>query len=103
MRRGALYLDGILNGEAEHRVLIHTLTDAMGFPAVIDHLDINEPLASGRRRAAKPAEEADEMDETSPYESEEMTEGSWGARDDETSYSSAGRPLPEQDREYRDG
>ena len=39
-RKGVVYLKGIVPNEAEHQILVKTLTDVLGFESIIDHLQI---------------------------------------------------------------
>jgi len=43
-RAGVVYLSGALPGEAEHQILLNTLTDVMGFQEIVDHLAIADLL-----------------------------------------------------------
>ena len=39
-RKGVVYLSGTVPSEAEHQILLRTLTDVMGFKEIIDHLQV---------------------------------------------------------------
>ncbi|MGZ9214924.1 MAG: TraR/DksA C4-type zinc finger protein [Candidatus Binatia bacterium] len=39
-RKGVVYLSGLLPSEAEHQILLKTLTDVMGLQEIVDHLEI---------------------------------------------------------------
>lgn len=43
-RKGVVHLSGILPSEAEHQILLQTLTDVLGFKDVVDHLEVAELL-----------------------------------------------------------
>jgi len=43
-RHGVVYLDGALPSAGEHQVLLKLLTDVVGFPEVVDHVQIKEIL-----------------------------------------------------------
>jgi RNA polymerase-binding transcription factor DksA len=49
-RKGAVYLSGVLPSEAEHQILLQTLTDVMGLREIIDHLAIEELLWQTEKR-----------------------------------------------------
>jgi len=49
-RRGVVYLSGVLPSEAEHQILLKTLTDVMGLQAIVDHLEIEELLWQTEKR-----------------------------------------------------
>jgi DnaK suppressor protein len=50
MRRGVLYLDGVVPGEHEHQIVMQILTDILGFSAIVDRLEINELILENRER-----------------------------------------------------
>jgi len=49
-RKGAVYLSGSVPSEAEHQILLHTLTDVMGFKEIIDHLQVEALLWQTEKR-----------------------------------------------------
>src|SRR5574341_1462896 len=49
-RTGVVYLSGTLPSEAEHQVLLQTLTDVMGFTEVVDHLETENLLWQTEKR-----------------------------------------------------
>jgi len=49
-RKGAVYLSGSVPSEAEHQILLHTLTDVMGFKEIIDHLQLEALLWQTEKR-----------------------------------------------------
>jgi len=57
-RKGVVYLTGALPSEAEHQILLQTLTDVLGFKEIVDHIEIEELLwENDRRTREKPPEE----------------------------------------------
>jgi RNA polymerase-binding transcription factor DksA len=57
-RKGVVHLTGALPSEAEHQILLQTLTDVLGFKEIVDHIEIEELLWENDRRAReKPPEE----------------------------------------------
>src|SRR5208283_4529393 len=44
LKKGVLFLDGTLESEAEHELIVQVLTDSMGFSAIIDRIRINDLL-----------------------------------------------------------
>jgi len=42
VRKGVLYLDGIVADSSEHEMVIQILTDVMGFSAIVDRIELNE-------------------------------------------------------------
>jgi DnaK suppressor protein len=49
-RKGVVYLSGTLPSEAEHQILLQTLTDVMGFKEVVDHLETENLLWQTEKR-----------------------------------------------------
>jgi len=49
-RKGVIYLSGVIPGEAEHQILLQTLTDVMGLKEIVDHLEIEELLWQTEKR-----------------------------------------------------
>jgi DnaK suppressor protein len=45
VRKGVLYLDGIVANPAEHQTIIQILTDVMGFSTIVDRIELNEMVA----------------------------------------------------------
>jgi RNA polymerase-binding transcription factor DksA len=57
-RKGVVHLTGALPSEAEHQILLQTLTDVLGFKEIVDHIEIEELLWENERRTReKPPEE----------------------------------------------
>ena len=49
-RKGVVYLSGALPSEAEHQILLATLTDVMGLKEIVDHLEIEDLLWQTEKR-----------------------------------------------------
>ncbi len=49
IRSGTIYLEGAVNGEDDHQVVLEFLTEEMGFGFLVDLLEVDE-LRRGRRR-----------------------------------------------------
>ena len=43
-RKGVLFLEGMLESEVEHELIVQVLTDSMGFSAIVDRIGINDLL-----------------------------------------------------------
>jgi DnaK suppressor protein len=43
LRKGVVFLDGTLESEAEHDLVVQILADSMGFSSIVDRIEINEP------------------------------------------------------------
>ncbi len=41
-RKGVVFLEGTIESEAEHDLIVQTLTDSMGFSSIVDRIEINE-------------------------------------------------------------
>jgi len=65
-RKGVVYLSGKVPGETEHQILLHTLTDVLGFKEIVDHLDVEELLWQTERRAKEAVPELTQRWEDSP-------------------------------------
>jgi hypothetical protein len=65
-RKGVIYLSGKVPSEAEHQILLHTLTDVLGFKEIVDHLDVEELLWQTERRARETVPELTQRWEDSP-------------------------------------
>jgi DnaK suppressor protein len=65
-RKGVVYLSGKIPSEAEHQILLHTLTDVLGFKEVVDHLDVEGLLWETERRARETAPEVTQRWKDSP-------------------------------------
>ena len=50
-RKGIVYLSGKIPSETERQILLHTVTDVLGFKEIVDHLDVEELLWQTERRA----------------------------------------------------
>jgi DnaK suppressor protein len=42
VRKGVVFLDGTLESEAEHDLIVQILTDSMGFSSIVDRIEISE-------------------------------------------------------------
>ena len=42
LKKGVVFLDGTIESEAEHDLIVQTLTDSMGFSSIVDRIEINE-------------------------------------------------------------
>lgn len=65
-RKGVVYLSGKIPSETEHQILLHTLTDVLGFNEVVDHLGVEALLWQTERRAREAAPELTQNWEDSP-------------------------------------
>jgi RNA polymerase-binding transcription factor DksA len=54
-RKGVVYLSGKLPSEAEHQILLHTLTDVLGFKEIVDHLEVEQLVWQTEQRAPERA------------------------------------------------
>ena len=91
-RRGVVYLDGSLPSEAEHQIVLHTITDLMGLTEIVDRIQIKEILweredrnREGHASEAKPWEE--------PYGTEDITE----SHEEGVDFVPPTRPVPEEE------
>ena len=56
-RKGVVYLSGKVPSEAEHHILLHTLTDVLGLQEIVDHIDVAELVWETDRRTREVAPE----------------------------------------------
>jgi RNA polymerase-binding transcription factor DksA len=64
-RKGVVHLSGKLPSEAERQILLHTLTDVLGFREIVDQLDVEELLWQTERRAGDTEPQATQRPEDS--------------------------------------
>jgi hypothetical protein len=68
-RKGVVHLTGVLPSQAEHQILLQTLTDVLGFKEIVDHIEIEELLWENDQRAReKPPEEQPSWEDSSGTE-----------------------------------
>ena len=96
-RKGVVYLEGSVPSESEHQILLKTLTDIMGFGAIIDHLQINELIWEREDRAPGKDTNALGKDECSVYNEEEITDDVFESLKEEIPYIFPDRPPPEEE------
>jgi len=65
-RNGVVYLSGKVPSAAEHQILLHTLTDVLGFKEIIDRLDVEELVWQTERRTKETAPEVTQRWEELP-------------------------------------
>lgn len=97
IRNGVLYLDGTIPSEPERQILIQTLTDVMGFSAVVDHLELTELPWERSDRAPGTRSRPATLEDKLFYDQEDLTEDLFVARNDETPYSPPEEPVPFQE------
>jgi RNA polymerase-binding transcription factor len=90
-RKGVVFLSGKLPSEAEHQILLHTLTDVLGFKEIVDHLDIEELLWESDRRAREVPPE-----QTTRWEDSPGTEDIVETNEDGTEFIAPAKPTPEE-------
>jgi len=73
-RRGVVYVDGTLPSEAEHRILLHLLTDVIGLEEVVDHVRVNELLWERDERSKEEAPSVVRVAGIEPAETEDIVE-----------------------------
>lgn len=90
-RNGVVHLSGKLPSEAEHQILLHTLTDVLGLKEIVDRLDIEELLWESDRRARElPAEQ------TARWEDSPGTEDIVEANEQGTEFIAPAKPTSEE-------
>ncbi len=77
-KKGVVLLDGRLESETEHQVVLKVLSDSMGFSSVVDRIEINEPEAN-LEEVSEGAQEEDGEPEPIFFD-REMSEEAFNAR-----------------------
>jgi RNA polymerase-binding transcription factor len=90
-REGIVHLSGKLPSEAEHQVLLHTLTDVLGFTEIDDRLDIEELLWETERRTRELP-----MEEPKRWEDSPGTEDIVESNEEGTEFIAPAKPTPEE-------
>ena len=90
-RKGVVYLSGKLPSEAEHQILLDTLTDVLGFKEIVDHLDIEELLWQSDQRARELAPE-----ETARWKDSPGSEDIFETNEEGTEFIAPAKPIPEE-------
>lgn len=91
-RKGIVYLSGILPSEAEHQILLQTLTDVLGFQDVVDHLEMEELLWERETRTLeKPPEEIPPWQE--PAGTEDIAEST----EEDKEFVPPSKPTPKEE------
>ena len=92
-RKGVVYLSGVLPSEAEHQILLKTLTDVMGLQAIVDHLEIEELLWQTEKRTRNEvgAEIVPRWQE--PPASEDIVE----SMEEDQEFVAPGKPTPSEE------
>jgi len=91
-RKGVVYLSGKVPGEPEHQILLHTLTDVLGFEEVVDRLDIEELLWQTERRAREKPPAVTQRWEDSPG-TEDVVE----TLEEDKEFTAPDKPPPEEE------
>lgn len=92
-RKGVVYLDGVLPSTAEHQILLHTITDVMGLPNVVDRVRVSG--APWEREDRSP--EGPPAEEQKPWEAPPETEDIVEAAETGTDFTAPDRPLPDEE------
>lgn len=87
VRRGAVNLEGVVPGEAEHQAILRTLMREMGFASVVDRLEVEEVQAEHNDDANAEGEELDETEvEELLIEEGGIAEGLFEGQGDDSPY-----------------
>jgi RNA polymerase-binding protein DksA len=90
-RKGVVYLSGKIPSEAEHQILLHTLSDVLGFSEIVDHLDVAELLWETDRRARGLAPQV-----TARWEDSPGTEDIVETLEEDTEFVAPAKPTPDE-------
>jgi DnaK suppressor protein len=90
-RKGVVYLSGTLPSEAEHQILLQTLTDVMGFKEIVDHLEVEELLWQTEKRTREVGPELTPRWQEPPA-SEDIVESA----EEDKEFVAPAKPTPEE-------
>jgi hypothetical protein len=90
-RQGVVYLSGKIPSEAEHKILLHTLSDVLGFKEIVDHLGVEELLWQTERRARDLPPEV-----TTRWEESPPTEDVVESHEEGKEFVAPGKPQPDE-------
>jgi RNA polymerase-binding protein DksA len=90
-RKGVVYLSGKIPSEAEHQILLHTLSDVLGFSEIVDHLDVEELLWETDRRGRELPPQVTPRWEDSPG-TEDIVE----TLEEDTEFVAPAKPTPDE-------
>jgi DnaK suppressor protein len=88
-RKGVVYLSGSLPSEAEHQILLNTLTDVMGLQEIVDHLEITEVLWQTEKRTREVGQETVQRWQEPPA-SEDIVE----SMEEDKEFVAPAKPMP---------
>ena len=91
-RKGVIYLSGTVPSEAEHQILLHTLTDVMGLKKIIDHLQVVALLWQTEKRAREVGPEINPRWQEPP-----STEDSVESAEKDKEFVAPGKPTPSEE------
>jgi len=90
-RKGVVYLSGKIPSEAQHQILLHTLTDVLGLQEIVDHIDIEELVWETERRTREVAPEV-----TQRWEEPPSTEDIVEAEEEGKEFTAPAKPTPDE-------
>jgi RNA polymerase-binding transcription factor DksA len=96
-RKGVVYLKGILPNEAEHQILVKTLTDVLGFESIIDHLQICQMVWERDDHASGNLPHTANDLERLIYSMDELTDDVIESLEQEIPYILPERPQPDEE------
>jgi hypothetical protein len=90
-RNGVVHLSGKVPSEAEHGILLHTVTDVLGFREVIDRIEVEALLWQNNRRAKEPMPEI-----TRRWEDDPGTEDLVESHEEGREFVAPAKPTPDE-------
>jgi RNA polymerase-binding transcription factor DksA len=91
-RKGVVYLSGALPSEAEHQILLQTLTDVMGFQEIVDHLEVEQLLWQTEKRTREVGPEI-----TPRWQEPPATEDIVESAEEDKDYVAPAKPTPKEE------
>jgi DnaK suppressor protein len=95
IQSGVIHLEGTVLDEGEHEVILETLTDEMGFSAIVDHLEIGDMRKErGNKATRAAARHVPVFEDRSASDEEEASEDMDETQDEEANYRPSEESAP---------
>jgi DnaK suppressor protein len=91
-RNGVVHLSGALPSEAEHQILLNTLTDVLGFKEIVDHVEVEELLWENEKRTKEMGPEM-----ISPWQEPPPTEDIVESEEEGKEFVAPAKPTPQEE------
>ena len=92
VRKGVVHLSGTLPSEAEHQILLSTLTDVLGFKEIVDRLQVEELLWENEKRTKETGPE-----KALPWQEPPATEDIVESEEEGREFVAPAKPTPQEE------